>query len=208
MGIDIDTILSLCIPDLHVLAEDGSVFGVRGQSLACKRNRRHLEPVRGAGISMIIDLRTGDYRNDLLFACERLGMEYRHIPIDKKHTPGTEIIKRLPLLISSISHGNFYISCTQGLHRTDTALALYYLFSPDAIDPPLMYGHVISGVFRSGEIYGRAGSVYHCLTEGDKKVLGLDDAFPERFAERKRLLTAAQSALMGSTGCPAASRQV
>ena len=133
MGIDIDTILSLGIPDLHVLAEDGSVFGIRGQSLACKRNRRHLEPVRDAGISTIIDLRTGDYRNDLLFACERLGMEYRHIPIDKKHTPGTGIIKRLPLLIGSINSGNFYISCTQGLHRTDTALALYYLSTVSSI---------------------------------------------------------------------------
>lgn len=193
--IDIDTLTSFGIPDLRAITENGEIIGIRGQSLSCRKNRRHIESLKNVGINTIIDLRTGDYRNDLLFACESKGLKYCHIPIDKKHTPATEIIKRLPSLIESISGHNFYISCTQGLHRTDTALALYFLFNPKAYEAPLMYGHVIKGKFRSDEIFGRVGSIYHSLTEENKTILGWDEAFAEKFAERKNLLITAQEKL-------------
>ena len=195
-GIDIGSLASLGIPDLRVVTENGEVIGVRGQCLACRKNRWHFDAVLGAGVSTIIDLRTGDYRNDLLFLCEKNGIGYYHIPIDKKHTPAHEIISRLPLLIEALSCRNFYISCTQGLHRTDTALALHFMFNPKAVDPPLMYGHVIGGRFKSGEVYGRVGSVFHSLTEEDKAMLGWDEAFEAGFSERKSVLSAAQEQLI------------
>jgi hypothetical protein len=60
--------------------------------------------------------------------------------------------------------GQFYISCAMGLHRTDIALCLYWVFH--AVDkgapPPLLKGYV-------GSTPGRIGTLMRMLNTMQKK---------------------------------------
>lgn len=41
-----------------------------------------------------------------------------------------QIISSLPLLFELMDKGGFYIACAMGRHRTDIAIALYYVMHP------------------------------------------------------------------------------
>jgi len=190
MSITIDplSLSALNIPSLKLIYSDSTLIGVRGRTLSAKKSRWKLNLLKAAGIDRMIDLRAGDHSEGFPAACIEAGLEYFNFPIDRSRTPDSVIIDNLPAFIEKIDKGKFYISCALGLHRTDIALSLYYLFNPYAKEPPILYGHIVDGKLKYDDIFHRAGSIYHNLTEADKDRLGWDKIFDENFANRKKAL--------------------
>ena len=203
--IDINRLMGLNIPNLRAISENGIVIGVRGKSLSNVRNRKnhqHLQVIKEAGICSVIDLRAADHSIGFVDVCEALGLRYYHFPIDREYTADAEIIKALPLLFDVILRGGFYIACAQGMHRTDIALALCYLFNPKAQELPVLYGHHRNGKLVMEDIFMRANSIYRALTPEAKALLGWDEAFDLDFVKRKKLLTERQKDWMLNEPCP------
>lgn len=171
------SILELKIDNLHLTINGG----YRGCSLSSKRNRWALTKFFEAGITTIIDLRTADHTDRFRGQCEEVGFEYYHFPLDSKNTPTEEIVAFLPKLIRVIDRGNFYIACAMGLHRTDIALSLYYLFNPNQEAPiPELVGHKLeNGKLKCEDIFRRANAVFKTID---------DDSYKTEFTERKKRL--------------------
>lgn len=167
--------------------------GVRGETLSSKRNRKYLCALKQCGIENIIDLRE-KYASAIyseLCTCARL--KYFNIPIDSCGISDDEIIKNMPMLINLINRGNFYISCAQGLHRTDIALAINYVFNPKkSKTPPTMQGHLRDKGFKSEDIVRRLNSIKKRVTPQDLKKMGWiePDIFEQEFTLRKNELIA------------------
>ena len=175
----------LGITNLHTLRENG----VRGESLSVKKNKHFLPKIKDCGITQIIDLKTADFSNKFGETAKSYGLEYHHYPIDSSVTPTREIIDNLPSLFEDINRGNFYISCAQGMHRTDIAMALNYIFNPlSEQTPPVLYGHQTEKGLRSDDIMKRVNSVFRELNESDKEKLGLKNFDEEAFKKRKSRL--------------------
>lgn len=170
-------IINLKIDNLHPTINDG----YRGCSLSSKRNRWALPKFFELGITTIIDLRTADHTDRFRDQCKEVGFVYYHFPLDSKNTPTEEVVTFLPELIRVIDCGNFYIACAMGLHRTDIALSLYYLFNPNPEVPiPDLVGHKLeNGELRYEDIFRRANAVF--------KSIG-DDSYKAEFADRKKKL--------------------
>ena len=170
-------LLNLKIDNLHPTINGG----YRGCSLSSKRNQWALPKFLEAGITTIIDLRTADHTDRFRRQCEEVGFEYYHFPLDSKNTPTEEIISFLPELIQVIDRGNFYIACAMGLHRTDIALSLYYLFHPNSQAPiPELIGHKLeNGELKSEDIFRRANAVFKVIN---------NDSYKIEFTERKKRL--------------------
>ena len=173
--IDIRCLKALGIRNLR------SVFGrgVRGETLArgCHMGNT-IEYIYDAGVRTIIDLRTADYNEKLTIRCQKLKLKCYHIPIDAKSVSPDDIRANLQLLFTLLDGDGFYISCQQGLHRTDIAIALYYFFHNDS-EVPEMFGHRTKGCFRCDDIMRRVNSMRRFFPEAD------DAIFAER---RKRFL--------------------
>lgn len=114
-----DSVLTLPIANLARVR--GNI--VRGETLWASRNRKYLSSVKEAGVDTIIDFRTADYTDMFSEFCDKKGLDYRHFPIDKANVADEEIFKVMPILFELLDKHNCYISCQQGLHRTDIALA-------------------------------------------------------------------------------------
>ena len=172
------------IPNLH-----GALGkGLRGESLSSRKNRHFIPAVKKLGITQIIDLRTADHSEKFKNTVEKDGLGYSHFPIDANATSTREIINYLPSLIKQIDEGNFYIACAQGLHRTDIALSMYYLFNPRAEKPPVLYGYKRSDGLHIDAIMQRANSIFRELTEDDRKKLGLENFDEKAFKKKKQTL--------------------
>lgn len=171
------SILNLRIDNLHPTINGG----YRGCSLSSKRNLWALPKFFEAGITTIIDLRTADHTDRFGNQCEGVGFEYYHFRLDSKNTPTVEITAYLPELIRIIDRGSFYIACAMGLHRTDIALSLYYLFNPNREAPiPELAGHKLeNGDLKYEDIFRRANGVYKAIN---------DDSYKREFTERKKRL--------------------
>lgn len=170
-------ILDLKIDNLHPTINGG----YRGCSLSSKRNNWALTKFFEAGITTIIDLRTADHTHRFRGQCEEIGFGYYHFPLDSKNTPTEEIVSFLPELIRIIDRGGFYIACAMGLHRTDIALSLYYLFNPNQEVPiPELIGHKLeNGELKYEDIFRRANAVFKVIN---------DDSYKTEFTERKKSL--------------------
>ena len=201
IDIDIDNLMALGILNLRPMTRGGAVVGVRGESLS-GRNRKFLYSMKGAGIHTIIDLRTADHTRKFLPACEALGLRYLNFPIDQAYTTDAEIIRDLPLMWNAMASGGFYIACALGLHRTDMALALWFLFDPRAQEVPILPGHHREGVFKYEDIFRRANSVYRSLTPQGKAAWGWDEAFDGGFDGRKKQLTRVQKEYLAGGAHP------
>lgn len=163
MPMEIEKLRKLGIKNLH------PVFGrgVRGETLA----RRGLlgdtlECVRDAGVKVVVDFRTADHNDRIARRCADVGIVYHHIPTDAKATPPEELFKTLPRLFEVLDGDGFYISCQQGLHRTDIALALYYFFHDPSIVPE-MVGHCTKGRFRCDDIMRRVNAMRPLFNDMD-----------------------------------------
>ncbi|MBR0193472.1 MAG: hypothetical protein IJQ31_15550 [Thermoguttaceae bacterium] len=182
--INFEELFKLGIPNLRKVSENG----VRGESLSQKSNKKFLEKMTSLGITTILDLRTSDHSDRFGGFCRHNGLEYFHFPIDKAQTDCRTIIDNLPKMIDLMNNSRFYIACAQGLHRTDIALALTYVFDRKKTVPPMMYGHVRESHLREEDIARRLNSVFENLTDEDRVKLGLENFTLEEFKSRKKQL--------------------
>ena len=173
------------IPNFHSV--NGK--GLRGESLSIKRNSKFLPLLHDLGIKHIIDLKTSDFSKNFQANVEKNSMTYSHFPIDSEKTSDREIINNLPELFEIINNGDFYIACAQGLHRTDIALAINYIFNKDAIEnPPILYGHLEKSSVRVSDIFRRTNSIFKSLTGEDRKKLGLENFDENKYKAKKKEL--------------------
>ena len=129
--------------------------GARGETLARRSHTdKTLEAVKEAGIRTVIDLRTADHNDRLAMRCNAVGLVYHHIPVDAAARSPEVLYADLSLLFDLLDEGGFYISCQQGLHRTDIALAIYYFFRNDD-EVPIMVGHRTKDFLRCDDIMRR-----------------------------------------------------
>lgn len=184
--INFEELFKLGIPNLRKVSENG----VRGESLSKKSNKPFMEKMTALGITTILDLRTTDHSDRFGTFCRLNGLEYFHFPIDKAQTDCRIIIDNLPKMIDLINNSRFYIACAQGLHRTDIALALSYVFDRKKEVPPVMYGHIRENRLREEDIAQRLNSVFQNLQPEDLVKLGLEGFTPEEFKSRKKRLMA------------------
>ncbi len=176
--------LKISIPNLHCV----NGRGLRGESLLTKRNICFLPSVKQAGIKSIIDLKTVDYTPKYTEQLEKNSLKYFHFPIDASNIEDREIIDNMSEFFKIINKGDFYIACAQGLHRTDIALALNYIFNKDETNPPVLYGHLEKSNVRCCDIFKRTNSIFKNLTEDDRKKLGLENFDEKQYKLKKKKL--------------------
>lgn len=190
MRVDMEQLEALGIGNLH------PVFGrgARGETLA----RRGLaadafDRLGPAGVAVVVDLRTADHNERLAEKCRRAGLGYLHVPVDAHATESEDLLRGLPDLFRVLDGDGFYISCQQGRHRTDIALALYYFYhNPDLV--PDMVGHRTKGFLRCDDIMRRINAMRPFFPETDesdfaerrKRFLAFNRVFPVRNAPDER----------------------
>lgn len=166
--------------------------GVRGRTLSAHGSNWLLVKLRESGIKTIIDLRTADHTDRYDSSVADVGLEYHNIPIDSRNTDVHQIIASLPTLFGLMDRGGFYISCAMGRHRTDIAIALYYVLHPSVPfeDVPEMKGHrnVEKELFRCEDIATRLNSVMKAISPDELKLLDLPTDYEPEFNRRKKHL--------------------
>ena len=186
-----DRLLALPIADLAPVFDNG----VRGRTMSSSSCSWLLPKVREAGVKTVIDLRTADHTDKFCKKVHDAGLAYRHIAIDSKNTDVREIIASLSDFFAWLDEGDFYITCAMGLHRTDIALSIYYVFHPsvpyDCV--PELRGHRKQGTLRCDAIARRLNSIMNALTPEDLIRLDLSDDYRNEFIRRKKNLFAVNS---------------
>lgn len=166
--------------------------GVRGRTMSGRSSKWLLVKVRDAGVKVIIDLRTADHTDRYDRNVAETGLEYHNLPIDSRNTDVHQIIASLPLLFDLMDKGNFYISCAMGRHRTDIAIALYYVLHPSVpfSEVPEMKGHrnVEKKLFRCDDIATQLNSIMKAITPKELAALGLPTDYETEFNRRKKQL--------------------
>lgn len=184
-------LLALPIADLAPVFDNG----VRGRTMSSSSCSWLLPKVREAGVKTVIDLRTADHTDKFCKKVHDAGLAYRHIAIDSKNTDVREIIASLFDFFAWLDEGDFYIACAMGLHRTDIALSIYYVFHPsvpyDCV--PELRGHRKQGTLRCDAIARRLNSIMNALTPEDLIRLDLSDDYRNEFIRRKKNLFAVNS---------------
>ena len=174
-------VLQIVIPDMAVV-----YGGVRGRTLSS----RHLADVRKAlavaGICQVIDLRqdyTSDRYSDI---CEMNGMKYFHYPVHRNKETVANMVKDFATFCELIDRGDFFISCAQGLHRTDIALCTYWVFhgADKGKEPPVLVGYLEEKGHDVNKIFEVLNSFYKLLSEQN----GEEPMTMEVFKERKGII--------------------
>lgn len=160
---------------------------LRGETLWAARNRKCLDLAKEAGIDVIIDFRTADFTDKFKTVCMAKELSYFHCPIDKANMSDIELLNALPRLFELMDNHNCYISCQQGMHRTDIALAIYYMFHDIDFIPELR-GHKKNGHLRCDDIMRRVNSLYAAMTLEIKKALGIPEYDDNLFSARRKAL--------------------
>ena len=166
--------------------------GVRGRTMSGRGSNWLLAKVRDAGVKVIIDIRTADHTDRYDRNVAEAGLEYHNLPIDSRNTDVHQIIASLPLLFELMDKGGFYIACAMGRHRTDIAIALYYVMHPSVPfdEVPEMKGHrnVEKKQFRCDDIAARLNSIIKAITPDELATLGLPADYEAEFLRRKKQL--------------------
>ena len=146
--------------------------GVRGTTLSSRQNLRHWQTIVRSGVRTVVELRDGDHSDRLCSLCEQNGIRYFAFPLDSHAVPNEEIAPKLQQFFEIIDNGDFYISCAMGLHRTDMALSIYWMFhgADLHLEPPYLKGHFpMPDSGRKGvdpsKIFRRLNSLYEYLSE-------------------------------------------
>ncbi len=184
-GLDINNIKNLRIGNLRFVENNG----LRGETLSSKRHKRFIPILKEYGLKSVIDLRdkfTGENYEDL---CKSAGLNYYHIPIDSFKLDTSKIIDKMPLLFKVMDNDNYYMACALGLHRTDIAQTINYLFNPKTHDIPIMYGHQRNGIFKRDDIMRRIGSIKREITPQQLRDLGWGSDFESVYQMRKQKYT-------------------
>jgi protein tyrosine/serine phosphatase len=149
---------------------------------------RHWQTIVDCGVRTIIELRDKDHSDRLCKMCETYSISYFAFPLDSHSVPDEVIASRLKEFFELVDNGDFYIACAMGLHRTDMALAIYWMFhgADNGIDPPILRGHIADGELVLGrlnnKVFRRLNSLYAYLMENN--VIPIPDR--ETFAQRKK----------------------
>lgn len=182
---------ALPITDLAPVFDNGA----RGRTMSASSCNWLLSKVCEAGVKTIIDLRTADHTDKFCKKVHDAGLTYHHIAIDSKNTDVREIIASLLDFFAWLDEGDFYMACAMGLHRTDIAISIYYVFHPsvpyDSV--PELRGHRKQGSLRFDDIARRLNSIMNALTPEDLIRLGLPDGYRDEFNRRKKHLFAINS---------------
>lgn len=180
---DISLILNAEIKNLDI-----TYGGVRGTTLSSRHNMRHWQTVVDSGIRTIIELRDEDHSDRLYRMCEIHSIRYFAFPMDSYSVPNEVIASRLQEFFELIDNGDFYIACAMGLHRTDMALSIYWMFhgADNGMKPPILRGHIADGKLvldrLNNKVFRRLNSLYAYLM--DNNVVHIPDR--ETFSQRKR----------------------
>lgn len=158
----------------------------RGTTLSSKHNRKYLKELKKVGFKNVIDLREKYTSESYSKLCEENGLNYYNIPIDSSSVDDRQIIKNLPLLFKLLNKGNYYIACAQGLHRTDIALCINYVFNPKETNIPTLTGHLRDGKLVFSDIARRLNSIKKNITDDELKQLGWQDDFNKIYKKRKK----------------------
>ena len=167
---------------------DTAYGGVRGTTLSSRHNMRYWQTVVDSGIRTIIELRDEDHSNRLCRMCEIHSIRYFAFPMDSYSVPNKVIASRLQEFFELIDNGDFYIACAMGLHRTDMALSIYWMFHgvDNGMNPPILRGHIVDGELvmdrLNNKVFRRLNSLYAYLMNNN--VIPVPDR--ETFAQRKR----------------------
>ena len=162
--------------------------GVRGTTLSSRHNMRYWQTVVDSGIRTIIELRDEDHSDRLCRMCEIHGIRYFAFPMDSHSVPNEVISSRLQEFFELIDNGDFYIACAMGLHRTDMALSIYWMFHgvDNGMNPPILRGHIVDGELvldrLNNKVFRRLNSLYDYLM--DNNVIHIPNR--ETFAQRKK----------------------
>lgn len=180
-----ELILNTCIENIAA-----AYGGVRGTTLSSRHNLRHWQTIAESGIRTIIELREDDHSERLCRLCEQYGIRYFAFPMDSHSVPDEAIASRLQEFFRLIDNGDFYIACAMGLHRTDMALSVYWMFhgAANGMNPPVLKGHIENGEIvldrLNNKVFRRLNSLYGYLAENS--IISLPDR--EAFGQRKREL--------------------
>lgn len=160
--------------------------GYRGRTLSSPRQAEAWPALVAAGIRQVIDLRA-DYTADVYNRiCSHYGVEYYHYPVAEDEESIRSMVVGFNKLCRMLDAGQFYISCAMGLHRTDIALCLYWVFhaADKGAPPPLLKGYVGSTPGRIGKLMRMLNTMQEKFTEaGNRKGLPEDV-----FIQRKKIL--------------------
>lgn len=127
--------------------------------------------IRESGIKTIIDLREDGVFSRLEDLCKKFGMEYFYYPVDIKCENIQSMARYFPELCRYIDSGNFYIACAMGLHRTDIALCLYWIFyaADKGISAPEIRGYRKEQGHNTDKIMRVINGFYRFVTESTGK---------------------------------------
>ena len=160
--VDIQRMMRSNIPDLLPV-----YGGFRGRTLSSPRLQYAWKIIVEAGITQMIDLRA-DYQTDRYAKlCEANHIGYFHYPVEKKRK-GIEVLAcQFPQFCDIIDHGGFYIACAQGLHRTDSALCLYWVFhgADKGLEAPTLNGFLEAKGRDTRKLMGILNAFYNYLME-------------------------------------------
>ncbi len=179
--LDVERILMTDIPDVAPV-----YGGVRGRTMSSIHQGYAWPIIKAAGIRTVIDLREDGVYSRLNDLCKENGMKYFYYPIDKKCKNIESMVNLFPELCRLIDEGNFYIACAQGLHRTDCAVCLYWVFyaADKGIAPPAIRGYRKDQGHTTEIIMRVLNSYYKHVTE----TTGTPPISQEKFNERKNII--------------------
>ena len=178
-----EEILSLPIPNICRVNRNI----IRGESLWLSRNRKFLREIKDLGIEYVIDFRPVENTDVFSALCGQADLKYYHFPIEKSGKNDIETWNSLPQLFRLLDSYNCYISCENGLHLTDIALSIYYMFhNPHEI--PVLIGHERKGQLECADIMQRINSLYKALDPKLAETLDVTLISEGEFRHRRKLL--------------------
>ena len=175
-----DAIKATNVPDLHYV-----YGGFRGATLSSPRQAHAWRTMIEGGINQIIDLRS-DVSPHYEELCRRSGVAYFRYPIVNDDDTISEMVEHFSEFCSLIDKGKFYMACAMGLHRTDIALCLYWMFyaADRGVKPPVLYGYTRESGHNTLKIMRVIDKFHNALIEN-----GSLPILPENILlERKRIL--------------------
>ena len=118
--------------------------------------------------------------------CEANGIAYYYYPVHKGKESIANMLKEFTTFCELIDGGDFFISCAQGLHRTDIALCTYWVFygADRGKEPPVLVGYLKEKGHDAGKIFHVLNSFYDLYTEQN----GVEPMSIELFKERKNMI--------------------
>ncbi len=173
--LDMDKALATGIPDIHP-----AYGGLRGRTLSSSRQLHAWKTLVEAGLKQVIDLRADYNSNFYSELCGKTGVEYFHYPVAIQRIE--EMVDLFPRLCELIDRGSFYIACAMGLHRTDIALCLYWVFyaADRGVAPPPLQGYRMDKGLGTDKIMRALNAFYKLKAERDGKVPIPFEIFKER----------------------------